>query len=483
MLSNYMERQPFELDQSSYLAHIKQFLLNSLSLEERIEFIKVLQDQNTRDFIADLPISVASLILQKFTPKELCALRTVSKSWNKRVTHDSIWRQLCKEYSIIPNDTASVFSWNTNIPIYYDIFRRSLTMAKTWKKLNCKRIESRYHKGPVLSMLITHLTRVFTGDIDGKIHVWNAEENKYVKSIQAHASHVSCLASHEQVLASGSSDKTIGIHNITDFQHILTLRGHEGPVTALTFSTHNNGHFVPLISGSVDRTIRIWDSQRGICLQILHGQENTINSLIYCPSFPVQFCQSDVEIISVKANKAGYIISGSSDRNIYLWDLKTSLINDIPEVITTVMETNGPVTAMILYDENTVDSNKNESINEYVSARRPINIPPFIAYAALSDVSLSIFSLPGLEKTCIEVPIAHHGTIWSAAAATIHSKLITTSGDRTAIIWDLKSPKSSITLSGFDSAVVSSAVSPQEEILCFGTEMGTIIVFDLQEFA
>ncbi|KAI7902536.1 WD40-repeat-containing domain protein [Cokeromyces recurvatus] len=482
MLTDYTGHQPFELEQTSYLTQIKQFLANSLSREERIEFINFLQGHGTCDFIAELPTNITSLILQKFTPKELCALRLVSKAWNKKIIHDSVWRPICKEYSIIPDDDSSVFNWNTNIPIYYDLFRRSLTMAKTWKTLQCKRTELKYHKGPVLSMLITHLTRIFTGDIDGKIHVWNAEEQVYVKSIQAHTSHVSCLASHEQALASGSSDKTICIHDIKDFRHILTLRGHEGPVTALAYSTHINGHFVPLISGSVDRTIRIWDSQRGICLKILHGQENTISSLTYCPSFPLQFCQSDIEYISVKENKAGYIVSGSSDHNIYLWDLKTSLINDVPEVISTIMETNGPITAMAVYDENTTECSKNKTINEYISARHPINIPPFVVYASVWDTTISVFSLPGLERTYVEAPNRHHGAIWSISVATIHSKILTTSGDRTAVMWDLKSPKKSITLSGFDSAVVSSAVSPQEEIICFGTEMGTIILLDLQEF-
>jgi WD40 repeat protein len=147
------------------------------------------------------------------------------------------------------------------------------------------------------------------------------------------------------------------------------------------------------------------------------------------------------------------------------------------------MNANGPISALSVYDESSANSTKNisTSLNKYTFARQPINIPTFVVYAGITDVTVTIYSLPGFEKTFVETPNIHRSTIWSISSAVIHSKLVTTSGDRTAIVWDLKSPKTSVTLAGFDSAVVSSAISPQEDFLCFGTEKGTIIVFDMME--
>jgi hypothetical protein len=352
-------------------------------------------------------------------------------------------------------------------------------MTKHWKTMKCKRIELKYHTGPVLCILIANPTRMFTGDIDGKIHVWNAQNEEYITYIQAHKSHVSCLANINRYLASGSSDKTITIYDISTFKRISVLNGHEGPVTTLAYKSNDSNI---LFSGSTDRTIRIWDIERNTNIRILHGQENTISTIIYCSNFPTLYCQSDIELNSIKKNKAGYIISGSSDRNIYLWDLKISITKDEPEVLNTIMETNGPITALSVYNESlTTNTMSTTTTNEYICARLPINIPTFIVFAAITDTTILLYSLPGFEKTFVETPNIHKSTIWSISTAIIHSKLVTTSGDRTAIVWDLKSPKTSITLAGFDSAVVSSAISPQEELLCFGTEKGTIVLFDLME--
>lgn len=390
-----------------------------------------------------------------------------------------MWQKICQDYSMIPANFNADFSFSSKIPIFYDIFRRSITMTKTWKSLNCKRIELRYHKGPVLSMLMTHSTRLFTGDIDGTIHAWDVQNQTYIGPIYAHKEHVSCLAYHGNLLASGSRDREINIYNINELEHMANLTGHTDAVTSLAFSTSEPGIF---FSGSVDRTIRIWDLNTKSCIRVLHGQENTISSIIFCPYVPLTHCQSTIEEEMVKSNQAGYLISGSSAQNIFLWDLKTSAKHECPQVMCTIMETNGPVTAMSLYNEHDENSDRSHTINEYVIERLPLNLPAFIAFAGIFDANVSVFSLPGLDRTYVESPVKHAGTIWSISTAPIHSKVVMASGDRTATVWDFKSKKC-VTLGGFDSAVVSTSIPPQEEAICFGTEKGTVIIFDLQEFS
>ncbi|KAL9551197.1 hypothetical protein MBANPS3_004373 [Mucor bainieri] len=512
-----MPKQPVEPNnkrvcRSKNLELIKAKLGNALNAYERRELIKFLEQIGCCDIIQKLPISIVSLVCQYFTPQELCQLRLVSKEWDKKITHDSIWKPICQDYGIIaaapaatPTTTTDTIASNeenngvsnTNTSTLFNAFKRSLTTSRNWKIFQSKRYELHFSKGPILSLLVADITRVFSGDLDGSIHVWNARSNEYVTALKAHSKHVACLAKHQDMLASGSSDTTIAIHNMHTFEQISVLRGHEGPVTSLVFTSKTSQNEALLVSGSTDRTIRIWDTAKETCLRILHGQENTIISLAFSASIPLEYCQSEADTSSVRNNKAGYIISGSSDRNIFVWDLKKSILDDSPQVINSIMGTNGPVTAMAVYDESahatpkpattttTTATTTTTTITDnspYILARQPIHIPPFVIYAGMSDATISLYSIPGLEKTYIEAPNIHRGTIWSITTATLHSKLITTSGDRTAMIWDLKSPKRCTTLGGFDSTVVSSAVSPQEEILCFGTEKGTLIVFDLQEF-
>ncbi|CEP08254.1 hypothetical protein [Parasitella parasitica] len=270
--------------------------------------------------------------------------------------------------------------------------RRSVTATRNWKVFQSKRYELHYNKGPILCLLVAHLTRVFSGDVDGLIHVWDAQSNQYVTSLNAHKKHVSCLTRHNHLLASGSSDTTIAIHHIITFEQSNVLEGHEGPITCLVFapSTTSDSEGL-LISGSTDRTIRIWNIVDNTCLRILHGQENTIISLAFCASIPLEYCQSEADTWSVKNNKAGYIISGSSDRNIFVWDLKSSILEDTPQVINSIMGTNGPVTAMAVYDEARATAPSSQSI-PHLTAKTLMKIPPFVIYAGMQDATIALYS-------------------------------------------------------------------------------------------
>ncbi len=57
-------------------------------------------------------------------------------------------------------------------------------------------------------------------------------------------------------ILSGSCDKTIKIWDYQTGNNILTLIGHLKPVTSVCYSFNNK----MIISGSSDNTIKIWDS-------------------------------------------------------------------------------------------------------------------------------------------------------------------------------------------------------------------------------
>jgi Tol biopolymer transport system component len=78
---------------------------------------------------------------------------------------------------------------------------------------------------------------------------------------------------------------------------LMTLSGHSGAVTAVAFAPSGR----TLVSGSTDKSLKIWDASSGQILKTLTGDTETISSVAYLPS-------------------SKRIISGSFDRSVVIWD-------------------------------------------------------------------------------------------------------------------------------------------------------------------
>ena len=77
---------------------------------------------------------------------------------------------------------------------------------------------------------------------------------------------------------------------------LKTLKGHIYEVWSVAYSPDGT----KIISGSEDKTIKIWDANTGECLQTLEGHLDIILSVAYSPD-------------------GTKIISGSSDKTIKIW--------------------------------------------------------------------------------------------------------------------------------------------------------------------
>ncbi|MEB3831764.1 WD40 repeat domain-containing protein [Phormidium sp. CCY1219] len=135
-----------------------------------------------------------------------------------------------------------------------------------------------------------------------------------------------------EILFSGSSDKTIKLWSLARATRLppgsrkqtplTTLEGHEGAITTLAIS----GDGQTLVSGSSDKTIKIWklDRSSGVPRMesepiTLVGHENAVRSVAISP---------DGEIVA----------SGSLDKTIKIWNLKTGkLMYELPEDSATVL--------------------------------------------------------------------------------------------------------------------------------------------------
>ena len=135
---------------------------------------------------------------------------------------------------------------------------------------------------------------------DKKIRIWNVKRRKLVVGpLIGHDDKVTSIAYSPDGtrLVSGSCDKTVRIWNSETGQLLSTLSGHYGDVNSVAYSFDGSR----IVSGSFDRTIIVWDAQSG---QIICGP---INAADHVES--VCFSQDGKQILS-----------GSQDNTVRVWD-------------------------------------------------------------------------------------------------------------------------------------------------------------------
>ena len=156
---------------------------------------------------------------------------------------------------------------------------------------------------PSLCPLSRTLSRGFTSAIKvqaGNQSSWRAPPLKWTGHTGILYS--VCYSPDGTRVVSGSGDKTIRIWDAESGavvgEHLI---GHNGEVNSVAFSP--DGQYI--ISGSDDRTIRIWDAETGASVgNPLNGHIGWVWSVAYSPD-------------------GLRIVSGSSDRTIRIWDAET----------------------------------------------------------------------------------------------------------------------------------------------------------------
>ncbi|KAM0158528.1 hypothetical protein ACHAQE_005438 [Botrytis cinerea] len=131
---------------------------------------------------------------------------------------------------------------------------------------------------------------------------WNA----MLQMLEGHTNPVTSVAfspDGKQVV-SGSDDKTVRLWDTaTGLQIQPTLEGHTSYVTSVAFSPDGK----QVVSGSEDKTVRLWDTATGQQIQpTLEGHTSHVTSVAFSPD-------------------GKQVVSGSWDHTVRLWDTATGL--------------------------------------------------------------------------------------------------------------------------------------------------------------
>ncbi|KAF8679965.1 A Receptor for Ubiquitination Targets [Rhizoctonia solani] len=191
------------------------------------------------------------------------------------------------------------------------------------------------HFGSVLNLAVSGEWMV-TGGSDGQVVVWNLITGAVHKARRDTEDSVLCVRASSKTVVACGKDRHLRIYSLPDLKLVHILVSHRAAVNALSLSP--DGLFV--ISASGDRSVRIWDTVTGKIVASLEGWHSRgIASIDFHPP---------------------YIVSGSSDKHIRVFNLQTregwstccdsthttrpELPENLPSSLTSSLEFETPVT-------------------------------------------------------------------------------------------------------------------------------------------
>ena len=104
-------------------------------------------------------------------------------------------------------------------------------------------------------------------------------------------------------IVSGSLDKTVAVWDLETGTQIHRLTGHQDAVWSVAVSPDGRR----IVSGSQDNTVAVWDLESGAPIHRLTGHQDAVKSVAVSPD-------------------GRRIVSGSEDNTVAVWDLETGTL-------------------------------------------------------------------------------------------------------------------------------------------------------------
>ncbi|PZO49003.1 MAG: hypothetical protein DCF15_17400, partial [Phormidesmis priestleyi] len=261
----------------------------------------------------------------------------------------------------------------------------------------------------------------------------------------------------------------------------MWLKGHKGLVHSMCFSPDS----ALLISGSEDKTVRVWAVASGECQQTLRRPNDRVRS------------------VAISAD-GRFLATGGDDCRVTLWDLKTlNLLNSISTQSSRIwsvafhqqgerltLAAGGDKQTLMLWQ---VCSNQRQRsrdgkdksaylrrLRTYRGYTNGIRAVAFLGDRRITgggdSGDLSVWDTETHNRKA--TLSLHHGRIWAIAVDLQNARVASGSDDHTVRLWDANTGQCLTTLTGHNNWVRTVAFSSRGRFLASGGDDGTIRIWN-----
>lgn len=181
------------------------------------------------------------------------------------------------------------------------------------------------HEGGINCMSLSEdSSLLITGSDDNTARMWSTQtdDTECLGVLEGHEGSVTCAASTDIFILTGSADTTIRKWDMTTCECLYVYEGHTGRVNRLI----STGEFI--FSSSNDKTARAWlfdtrdvETVAGAkaCIKVFQGHKHGILSIIFLPGSSDSGSDTEEEEDAVTISSTDLLITGSMDSTAKSW--------------------------------------------------------------------------------------------------------------------------------------------------------------------
>ena len=262
-----------------------------------------------------------------------------------------------------------------------------------------------------------------TGASSGTVTLWETRTGQKLREISGHQYAVESLAfaPDEKSLASASDDNTVRVVDLETGQLQLVLEGFSGPVWAVRFTPDGTA----LVTANEDG-LKLWDAASGELRQTF-STADTFYSAAFSP---------DGQTLLAGGYHSYFVFSVATGQELF------------------------------------------HQLNPETRSAFTAAISPDGTRAVLGGGQLTLFEYPSMKV--VRVFAGHTGSVLSAAFSVDGKRLVSSSEDGTARLWDLETGENLRIISGSQALASSAAFTPDGKGLYVGGGDNTVWLWDTE---